>query len=69
MDIQKSLLITFLAISIFDKMTAGGHFGWDDNVNYRIRPRYLDDQCMHACVKFEERSVNPSKVIMLTTKL
>ena len=26
-----------------DKMTAGGHFGWDDNVNYRTRPRYLDE--------------------------
>ena len=23
---------------------------------------------MHACVKFEERSLNPSKVIALTTK-
>ena len=27
----------------FDKMTAGGHFGWDDNVNYRTRPIYLDE--------------------------
>ena len=27
----------------FDKMAAGGHFGWDDNVNYRTRPRYLDE--------------------------
>ena len=27
----------------FDKMAAGGHFGWDDNINYRTRPRYLDD--------------------------
>ena len=25
------------------KMAAGGHFGWDDNVNYRTRPRYLDE--------------------------
>ena len=23
-------------------MAAGGHFGWDDNVNYRTRPRYLE---------------------------
>ena len=41
-------------------------FGWDDNVNYRTRTRYLDEQ---SCVKFEERSLNPSKVIALTTKL
>ena len=27
----------------FDKMAAGGHFGWDDNVNYRTRQRYLDE--------------------------
>ena len=26
----------------FDKMATGGHFGWDDNVNYWTRPRYLD---------------------------
>ena len=26
-----------------DKMAAGGHFGFDDNVNYRTRPRYLDE--------------------------
>ena len=50
---------------IFDKMAVGGHFGWDDNVNYRTRPRYL---MSNACVKFEERSLNPSKVITLTTK-
>ena len=31
----------------FDKMAAGGHFGMDDNVNYRTRPRYLDD-VMHV---------------------
>ena len=34
------LLIFFL---IFDKMATGGHFGWDDNVNYQNRPRYLDE--------------------------
>ena len=27
----------------FDKMAAGGHFERDDNVNYRTRPRYLDE--------------------------
>ena len=26
-----------------DKMAAGGHFGWGDNVSYRTRPRYLDE--------------------------
>ena len=30
----------------FGKMAAGGHFGLDDNVSYRTRPRYLDEQCM-----------------------
>ena len=30
----------------FDEMAASGHFGWDDNVNYRTRPRYLDELCM-----------------------
>ena len=30
----------------FDKMGSGGHFGLDDNVSYRTRPRYLDEQCM-----------------------
>ena len=24
------------------KWPPNGHFGWDDNVNYRTRPRYLD---------------------------
>ena len=37
-------------------MVTSGHFGSDDNVNYRTRPRYLDQ---YACVKFEERSLNP----------
>ena len=47
----------------FDKMAAGGHFGWDDNVNYRFI--WMNN----ACVKFEERSLNPSKDIALTMKL
>ena len=50
----------------FDKMAAGGHYGWDDNVNYRT---CRDIWMINACVKFEERSLNPSKVIALTTKL
>ena len=33
----------FFFLNFFDKMTAGGHFGWDDNVNYRTRPRYFDE--------------------------
>ena len=37
----------FRSISNFlifvDKMATGGHFGWDDNVNYRTRPKYLDE--------------------------
>ena len=44
-----------------DKMADGGHFGWDDNVR--------DIWMSNACVKFEERSLNPSKVLALTTKL
>ena len=36
----------FYFVEIFDKMAAGGHFGWDDNINYRTRPRYLNEQCM-----------------------
>ena len=55
-----------LFLNVFDKMAAGGHFVWDDNVNYRTCPRYW---MSNACVKFEERSLNPLKVIALTTKL
>ena len=58
-------LIFFL--KFLDKMAASGHFGLDDNVSYRTRPRYF--LMNNACVKFEERSLNPSKVIALTTKL
>ena len=32
----------FYFLKFVDKMATGGHFGWDDNVNYRTRPRYLD---------------------------
>ena len=32
---------TFL--KFLDKMAVGGHFGLDDNVSYRTRPRYLDE--------------------------
>ena len=65
-QIDTELFIFFLN---FDKMAAGGHFGWDDNVNYRTHPIYI--WMSNACVKFEERtcSLNPSKVIVLTTKL
>ena len=33
----------FFFLNFFDKMAAGGHFGLDDNVSYRTRPRYLDE--------------------------
>ena len=26
---------------VFYKMAADGHFGWDDNVNYRTRPQFM----------------------------
>ena len=39
--------ITFDRISglgfVLSKMATGGHFGWDDNVNYRTSPIYLDE--------------------------
>ena len=57
----------FFFLNFFDKMAAGGHFGLDDNVSYRTRPK--DIWMNNAFVKFEERSLNPSKVIALTTKL
>ena len=57
-DVQNSLSIAFLAssdryrtslfVDIFDQMAAGGNFGLDDNVNYRTRQIYLDEQCMCA---------------------
>ena len=37
---------TLFFLEFFDKMAAVGHFGWDDNVNYRTRPRYLDESSM-----------------------
>ena len=33
----------FFFLKFVDKMAAGGHFGLDDNVSYRTRPRYLDE--------------------------
>ena len=33
----------FFFFKFLDKMAAGGHFGLDDNVSYRTRPRYLDE--------------------------
>ena len=32
----------FFFLKFLDKMAAGGHFGLDDNVSYRTRPRYLE---------------------------
>ena len=37
------LIRNFLFWFFVDKMAAGSHFGWDDNVNNRTRPRYLDE--------------------------
>ena len=36
-------IATFFFLKFLDKMAAGGHFGLDDNVSYRTRPRYLDE--------------------------
>ena len=134
LDVRKSLLIAFLAISdqyatFFDKMGAVGHFGcpkftfdrtsgyfrsighfgypkftfnhksghfrliqnffWMSEKNFRTHfwpfqidtfwqngpqwPFWMGRQCqlsnsseIFGCVKFEERSLNPSKVIVLT---
>ena len=33
----------FFVFNFFDKVAAGSHFGLDDNVSYRTRPRYLDE--------------------------
>ena len=33
----------FFFLKFLDKMAASDHFGLDDNVSYRTRPRYLDD--------------------------
>ena len=49
-------------LKFLDKMAAGGHFGWDDDVIELVRDIWMSN----ACVKFEERSLNPSKVIALT---
>ena len=56
----------FFLLKFLDKMAAGGHFGLDDmSVIELVRDIWMNN----ACVKFEERSLNPSKVIALTTKL
>ena len=50
LDVRNSLSITFLAISdrygTFYFLNIFTKCGWDDNVNYRTCPRYLDEQCM-----------------------
>ena len=52
LDGRKSLTITFLAIwygtyfYFWIFLTKWPPVGWDDNVNYRTCPRYLDEQCM-----------------------
>ena len=39
----RSIRNFFFFLKFLDKMAAGGHFGLDDNVSYRTRPRYLDE--------------------------
>ena len=51
---------------IFDKMAAGGHL---DGTTMSIIELVRDIWMSNACVKFEEHSLNPSKVMALTTKL
>ena len=74
LDVQKLLSITVLAISdryttsfflkFLDKMAA--ILDWTTmSVIELVRDIWMNN----ACVKFEERSLNPSKVIALTTKL
>ena len=59
-DTQLCFFLKFL-----DKMAAGGHFGLTTmSVIELVRDIWMNN----ACVKFEERSLNPSKVIALTTK-
>ena len=49
-----------------DKMAAGGHLDWTTmSIIELVRDIWMNN----AYVKFEERSLNPSKVIELTTKL
>ena len=50
---------------ILDKMATGGHFGCPKITFDHSSCHWMNN----ACVKFEERSLNPSKVIALTTKL
>ena len=42
---------------------------WRDGTTMSIIELIRDIWMSNACVKFEERSLNPSKVIALTTKL
>ena len=57
-------------------MAAGGHFGFFgfcfgflDWTTMSVIELVRDIWMNNVCVKFEERSLNPSKVIALTTKL
>ena len=42
-NFRSQFLPNFFFFKFLDKMAAGGHFGLDDNVSYRTRPRYLDE--------------------------
>ena len=72
LDVKKSLLTisdqyhNFYFCDFVYKMAAGAHFGWDAmSIIELVRDIWMNN----ACVKYEERSLNPSKVIALTTQL
>ena len=52
---------------IFDRIS--GNFKTLDGTTMSIMELFRDIWMSNACVKFEERSLNPSKVIALATKL
>ena len=58
LDIYDVRYTTFFLI-FFDKMAVGGHFGW---TTMSIIELVRDIWTSNACVKFEERSLNPSKL-------
>ena len=69
LDVRKSLSIAFLAISdryaTFFFLTAAILDGTTVSIIELVRDIWMNN----ACVEFEEHSLNPSKVIALTTKL
>ena len=64
LDARKSLSIAFLASPARDEPAA-----ILDGTTMSIIKLVRDIWMSNACVKFEERSLNPSKIIALATKL